>query len=91
MRHMTYLFLFLLLITGSAAAQQDYPSKPIRIVVPYSSGSSDVVARLLGPRLSEAWKQPLFDPSIWIEPRRFADGLAADRIAKTIWRDSSVG
>ena len=56
---MKYVLLFLLLIAGPAAAQQDYPSKPIRLVVPYSSGSSDVVARLVGPKLSEAWKQPV--------------------------------
>ena len=56
---MRHLFLSLLLISGAALAQQDYPSKPIRLIVPYSSGSSDVVARLLGPKLSEAWKQPV--------------------------------
>ena len=38
------------------AAQPDiqYPNRPIRIVVPYSGGSSDVAARLLAPRLSDA-------------------------------------
>jgi tripartite-type tricarboxylate transporter receptor subunit TctC len=56
---MRHLFLSLLLVSGAAIAQQDYPSKPIRLIVPYSSGSSDVVARLLGPKLSEAWKQPV--------------------------------
>ena len=49
----------LLAVAGGAIAQQPYPSKPIRIIVPYSSGSSDVVARLVGPKLSEAWKQPV--------------------------------
>jgi tripartite-type tricarboxylate transporter receptor subunit TctC len=52
-------FAALLLAAGTAAGQQSYPSKPIRLVVPYSSGSSDAVARLLGPKLNEAWKQPV--------------------------------
>jgi tripartite-type tricarboxylate transporter receptor subunit TctC len=49
----------LLMAAGIAAAQQPYPARPVRLVVPYSSGSSDVVARLVGPKLSEAWKQPV--------------------------------
>jgi len=39
----------------AAFAQQDYPSKPIRIVVPYPpGGSNDFLARLLGPRITES-------------------------------------
>lgn len=48
-----------MLAAAGAAFAQTYPNKPIRIVVPYSSGSSDVVARLLSPKLHEAWKQPV--------------------------------
>jgi tripartite-type tricarboxylate transporter receptor subunit TctC len=47
------------MLAASVANAQPYPSKPIRLVVPYSSGSSDVVARLVGPKLSEAWRQPV--------------------------------
>jgi tripartite-type tricarboxylate transporter receptor subunit TctC len=50
---------FALLFAGAAAAQQAYPSKAIRLVVPYASGSSDVIARMLAPKLNEAWKQPV--------------------------------
>src|SRR5687768_16231320 len=41
-------------LAGAAAAQQDYPNKPIRIVVPYPpGGSNDYLARLYGPKLTE--------------------------------------
>jgi tripartite-type tricarboxylate transporter receptor subunit TctC len=46
------------LFTLSAGAQTAYPGKPVRLVLPYSTGgSADTVARLLAPRLQEAWKQ----------------------------------
>jgi tripartite-type tricarboxylate transporter receptor subunit TctC len=44
--------------TGATA--QSYPTKPIRIIVPQSAGgSTDLVARVITPRLDEAFKQPL--------------------------------
>src|SRR5437879_2951389 len=40
---------------GSAFAQDAYPSKPIRIIVPFTAGSAtDVVARLIGEKLNAA-------------------------------------
>jgi tripartite-type tricarboxylate transporter receptor subunit TctC len=43
---------------GTAAAQSDYPSKPVRIIVPSSAGGgTDTVARLLGQYLSEKMGQ----------------------------------
>ena len=44
----------------TASAQAPYPNKPIRIIVPYPAGiSPDVVARLIGDRLSQALGQPV--------------------------------
>src|SRR5687768_3039636 len=43
-----------------AQAQQKYPAKPIRLMTPFApGGGSDILARLLGPRLHEAWGQPI--------------------------------
>jgi tripartite-type tricarboxylate transporter receptor subunit TctC len=41
-------------------AQEPFPSKPIRLVVTYpAGGSSDLMARIMGQKLSEHWKQPV--------------------------------
>ncbi len=48
----------LIAVAGFAAAQQDYPNKPIRIIVAYPpGGSTNVLARLLGQKLTESWGQ----------------------------------
>ncbi len=48
----------LMTFVGSVAAQQDYPSKPIRIITPYvAGGSTTVLARLVGQKLTESWGQ----------------------------------
>ncbi len=48
----------LMAIAGAVAAQQTYPSKPIRIITPYAAGgSTSVLARLVGQKLTENWGQ----------------------------------
>jgi tripartite-type tricarboxylate transporter receptor subunit TctC len=46
-------------VANVGAAAQTFPSKPVRIVVPFGSGMIDGVARLLSEQLSQKWGQPV--------------------------------
>lgn len=47
-----------MLLCAGAALAQGYPSKPIKIVVPFTAGSAtDIMARIVGEKLSTAWGQ----------------------------------
>jgi tripartite-type tricarboxylate transporter receptor subunit TctC len=51
---------FVLTLASAPALAQDYPSRPITIVVGYTPGAaSDTLARTVGDRLSAAWGQPV--------------------------------
>jgi tripartite-type tricarboxylate transporter receptor subunit TctC len=71
--------LCVLLAPGFAAAQ-DYPAKPIRIVIPYPpGGASDLTARLLGQKMAEAWGQQVIPDN-----RPGANGIVAlEHVAKS--------
>ena len=55
---LTVLALALLCATGSAQAQKDYPSRPIRMLVGVvPGGATDILARIFGQKLAESWQQ----------------------------------
>jgi tripartite-type tricarboxylate transporter receptor subunit TctC len=84
MRILVRLFLVapMLLLAAAAAAQErphGYPSRAIKIVVPFPAGGpSDVLARMIGQKLTEDWGQPVV-----VENRPGANTvLAAQQVAK---------
>ena len=62
------------------ANSQSYPSKPVKLIVPFPAGSAtDQVARLIGQQLQEALKQPFV-----VENKPGAQGaIAAEQVAKS--------
>src|SRR5262247_3964364 len=71
---------FLLLLLPLIAPAQDYPTKPVKIVVPYSAGgNADILGRTLAQKLSDALKQPFV-----VENRAGANGgIGTDLVAKS--------
>jgi tripartite-type tricarboxylate transporter receptor subunit TctC len=76
--------LFALLLTLGAQAQiapTPYPNKPLKIVVPFpAGGTSDVLARLIGQKMTESWGQPVV-----IDNKPGSSGnLGADLVVKAV-------
>lgn len=71
--------LFISLLLSTSAIAQAYPSRPIRYIVPFPpGGSSDLIARVIAPKMSERLGQPIV-----VENRPGAGGmLGVDVVAK---------
>jgi tripartite-type tricarboxylate transporter receptor subunit TctC len=68
------------LLSPASAAAQDFPSKPIRLIVPFPPGGpNDIIARVVGQRMSELIRQPVL-----IDNRSGQAGvLGTDAVAKS--------
>jgi tripartite-type tricarboxylate transporter receptor subunit TctC len=75
---MRWLLAFLVLAIGAANAQQ-YPARPLKVIVPFPSGSTpDIVGRMVSARLQDALGQPVV-----VENRTGAGGnIGAEAVAK---------
>jgi tripartite-type tricarboxylate transporter receptor subunit TctC len=71
-----------------AAAAQDFPSKPIKLIVPFPAGGpNDIIARIVGQRMSELTKQPVV-----IDNRGGQGGaLGTDAVAKAAPDGYTIG
>jgi len=66
-------------LSGVGHAQENFPTRPIRIVIPYSPGSvADVFARIIAQNMQEQWKG-----TIVVESKSGANGsIAAEEVAR---------
>ena len=79
MKNVCKLIAALLLFLPSLAAADDFPTKPIRLIVPFPAGGpNDIIARVIGQRMSELAGQPIL-----IDNRGGQGGvLGTDTVAK---------
>jgi len=60
-------------VAAAASAQATYPTRPIRIVVPFTPGSAtDIIARVVSPRMADRWGRPVV-----VDNRPSAGGIIA--------------
>src|SRR5688500_11609349 len=69
-------FIALLISASAAFAQQDYPNRPIRLITPAAQGgTTDLLARIFGQRLSE-----VFGQQVLVDNRASAAGVIAGQL-----------
>jgi tripartite-type tricarboxylate transporter receptor subunit TctC len=71
-----FVLLVVSLVCGSLAFAQNFPTKPVRLLIPYAAGGAvDILGRTLGDELSKRWGQPVI-----IENRTGAGGTIASQV-----------
>src|SRR6478736_1588988 len=88
MKALRVLFTGLSVLLPAAAAAQDFPAKPIRLIVPFPPGGpNDIIARVVGQRMSEITRQPVI-----IDNRGGQAGvLGTDAVAKSTPDGYTIG
>src|ERR1700709_827216 len=78
----------MLLSWPALAAAQDFPTRPIKLIVPFPAGGpNDIIARIVGQRMSELTKQPII-----IDNRGGQGGaLGTDAVAKAAHDGYTIG
>ncbi len=78
--HFLARIMFALALCSGTAVAQPYPSKPVRVIVPYPSGGIvDLLARAITEKIAAGWGQPIL-----VEGRPGADGnLGTEAVAKS--------
>src|SRR3982074_1607112 len=73
-------WLAMLAASGAGSAQESFPNRPVRIVIPYSPGSvADVFARIIAQNMAAQW-----NGSIIVESKSGANGsIAAEEVARS--------
>ncbi|MET0205049.1 MAG: tripartite tricarboxylate transporter substrate binding protein [Casimicrobiaceae bacterium] len=78
MKHVARILLAVAVATFAAAANAAWPDKPVRLLVGFAPGGSDIGGRIIAQKLSEMWGQPVV-----VDNRPGAAGnIAADAVAK---------
>ena len=77
---MKFIAAFLLVALSTLAHAQPFPGRPVTLIVPFSPGTGiDILARVIAPRLSEMWRQPVV-----VENKAGASGnIGTDFVAKS--------
>jgi len=72
------MIIFSIVWCGDVSSAEDYPNKPVKIIIPFSEGSAtDIIARQLGKELSKLWGQPVIGENLHGKGGTVAAGIVA--------------